>query len=85
MKNLIKSKIFWFFVVVTAAIGTYFGFKNNWWMEIPVEEPTVEVVEKTPKCEDFDNCEGCPNALEEMVYDETTIDSLNVKVTNVTE
>lgn len=50
MKNLIKSKIFWFFVVVTAAIGTYFGFKNNWWMEIPVEESKVETIE-TPVVE----------------------------------
>ena len=50
MKNLIKSKIFWFFVVVTAAIGIYFGFKNNWWMEIPAEEPKVETVE-TPMVE----------------------------------
>ena len=50
MKNLIKSKIFWFFVVVAATIGIYFGFKNNWWMEIPTEEPKVETVE-TPVVE----------------------------------
>ena len=50
MKDLIKSKIFWFFVVVTTAIGTYFGFKNNWWMEIPAEEPNVETIE-TPVVE----------------------------------
>lgn len=46
MKNLIKSKIFWFFVVVAAAVGTYFGFENNWWMENV--EPVVEEVVEAP-------------------------------------
>ena len=70
MKNLIKSKIFWFFVVVTAAIGTYFGFKNNWWMEIPVEESKVETIE-TPVVE-TDSME----IIEVIIVDTNPYDSI---------
>ena len=59
MKNLIKSKIFWFFVVVAAAVGTYFGFENNWWMENvePVVEAPAETTEDVEVIEAVDSLE----------------------------
>lgn len=75
MKNLIKSKIFWFFVVVAAAVGTYFGFENNWWMENV--EPVVEEVVEAPT----ETTEVVEIAIEETENDETNI-KLNTVETN---
>lgn len=75
---MLMKKLIYVFAALLIAGGTYWAVSE----QCSEKEYTIE---KTPKCEDFDNCVGCPNALEEMVYDESTIDSLNVEVTNVIE
>ena len=73
---MLMKKLIYALVALLIAGGAYWvGFEH-----CSKKELVIEVVEETPKCEDFDNCEDCPNALDEVL-----IDSLNVEVTNVTE
>ena len=69
---LMKKLIFVLAALLIAGGAYWVGFEH-----CSKKESVIEVVEETPKCEDFDNCEDCPNAL-----DEDLIDSLNTVKTN---